>query len=222
MTSPRDNPNPIRVLLVDDQNLVRQGVRALLSLADGIEVIGEAIDGRQALEVIPQLNPDVVLMDMRMPVMSGLEALQAMARTQTLPPTIILTTFDDDQLVLAGIKAGAKGYLLKDVSLEQLVGAIQAVAGGGSLVQPAVTQRLLSGLEHMRNDFVSLDKPDPLTERETEILRLMAGGFSNKEIANSLGVAEGTIKNPVSNILSKLGVRDRTRAVLKAFELQLV
>ncbi|MHB8911060.1 MAG: response regulator [Lysobacter sp.] len=222
MTPNRNNPNPIRVLLVDDQNLVRQGVRALLSLAEGIEVIGEASDGRQALEVIPQLNPDVVLMDMRMPVMSGLEALQALARTQSLPPTIILTTFDDDQLVLAGIKAGAKGYLLKDVSLEALVGAIQAVAGGGSLVQPAVTQRLLSGLEHMRNDFVSLDKPDPLTERETEILRLMAGGFSNKEIANSLGVAEGTIKNHVSNILSKLGVRDRTRAVLKAFELQLV
>ena len=115
-----------------------------------------------------------------------------------------------------------KGYLLKDVSLEQLVGAIQAVAAGGSLVQPAVTQRLLSGLEHMRNDFVSLDRPDPLTDRETEILRLMASGFSNKEIANSLGVAEGTIKNHVSNILSKLGVRDRTRAVLKAFELQLV
>jgi len=219
---PKPRTTPIRVLLVDDQNLVRQGVRALLSLDDGIEVIGEARDGREALEVIPQLNPDVVLMDMRMPVMSGLEALQAMARTQSLPPTIILTTFDDDQLVLAGIKAGAKGYLLKDVSLQQLVGAIQAVAAGGSLVQPAVTQRLLSGLEHMRNDFVSLDRPDPLTERETEILRLMAGGFSNKEIANSLGVAEGTIKNHVSNILSKLGVRDRTRAVLKAFELKLV
>jgi DNA-binding NarL/FixJ family response regulator len=161
-------------------------------------------------------------MDMRMPVMSGLEALQALARLGQLPPTIILTTFDDDQLVLAGIKAGAKGYLLKDVSLEQLVDAIQTVASGGSLMQPAMTQRLLSGLEHMRNDFVSLDRPDPLTERETEILRLMAGGFSNKEIANSLGVAEGTIKNHVSNILSKLGVRDRTRAVLKAFELQLV
>lgn len=213
---------PIRVLLVDDQNLVRQGVRSLLELAEGIEVIGEASDGKQAIEVIPQMRPDVVLMDMRMPVMSGLEALQALARINALPPTIILTTFDDDQLVLAGLKAGAKGYLLKDVSLQQLVGAIQAVHGGGSLVQPAVTQRLLSGLEHMRNDFVSLDRPDPLTERETEILRLMAGGFSNKEIANSLGVAEGTIKNHVSNILSKLGVRDRTRAVLKAFELQLV
>lgn len=212
----------IRVFLVDDQTLVRQGIRSLLALAEGIDVVAEAADGKQAMERIPQAAPDVVLMDMRMPVMSGLEALQAMGRAGTLPPTIILTTFDDDALVLAGIKAGAKGYLLKDVSLEQLVEAIQTVAGGGSLVQPAVTQRLLSGLEHMRNEFVSLERPDPLTERETEILRLMASGFSNKEIANSLGVAEGTIKNHVSNILSKLGVRDRTRAVLKAFELQLV
>ena len=176
----------IRVCLVDDQTLVRQGIRSLLALDDGIEVVAEAADGKQAVDLVPQVKPDVVLMDMRMPVMSGLEALQALAR------------------------AG------------QLVGAIRTVADGGSLVQPAVTQRLLSGLEHMRNEFVSLDRPDPLTDRETEILRLMASGFSNKEIANSLGVAEGTIKNHVSNILSKLGVRDRTRAVLKAFELQLV
>lgn len=213
---------PIRVFLVDDQTLVRQGVCSLLSLADGIEVVAEAADGQQAVERIPQVRPDVVLLDMRMPVMSGLEALQAMSKAGTLPPTIILTTFDDDDLVLAGIKAGAKGYLLKDVSLDQLVDAIQTVSSGGSLVQPAMTQRLLSGLEHMRNEFVSLERPDPLTDRETEILRLMASGFSNKEIAGSLGVAEGTIKNHVSNILSKLGVRDRTRAVLKAFELQLV
>ena len=212
----------IRVFLVDDQTLVRQGIRSLLALASDIEVVAEAADGREAVQRIPEVQPDVVLMDMRMPAMSGLEALQRLGALNAMPPTIILTTFDDDQLVLAGLKAGAKGYLLKDVSLEQLVDAIQAVAGGGSLVQPAVTQRLLSGLEQMRNDFVSLDRPDPLTERETEILRLMAGGFSNKEIANSLGVAEGTIKNHVSNILSKLGVRDRTRAVLKAFELKLV
>ena len=212
----------IRVCLVDDQTLVRQGIRSLLALADSIKVVGEAADGRQAVELIPQLKPDVVLMDMRMPSMSGLEALQALSASGELPPTIILTTFDDDQLVLAGIKAGARGYMLKDVSLEQLVNAIHTVAGGGSLVQPAVTQRLLSGLEHMNNAFVSLERPDPLTERETEILRLMSGGFSNKEIANSLGVAEGTVKNHVSNILSKLGVRDRTRAVLKAFELGLV
>lgn len=213
----------IRVCLVDDQTLVRQGVRSLLALSDDIiEVVGEAADGRQALDLIANSRPDVVLMDMRMPVMSGLEALQALAQRGDLPPTIILTTFDDDQLVLAGIKAGARGYLLKDVSLDQLVNAIKTVAEGGSLVQPAITQRLLSGLEHLHNDFVSLEKPDPLTERETEILRLMAGGFSNKEIANSLHVAEGTVKNHVSNILSKLGVRDRTRAVLKAFELKLV
>ena len=212
----------IRVCLVDDQTLVRQGIRSLLELSDNIRVIAEAADGKQAVELIPRIAPDVVLMDMRMPVMSGLEALQYMAEQGTLKPTIILTTFDDDQLVLAGLKAGARGYLLKDVSLDQLVDAIQTVAGGGSLVQPAVTQRLLSGLEGMHNDFTSLDRPDPLTERETEILRLMAGGYSNKEIANSLGVAEGTVKNHVSNILSKLGVRDRTRAVLKAFELKLV
>ncbi len=213
---------PIRVFLVDDQTLVRQGICSLLALAEGIEVVAEASDGRQAMEQIPLVAPDVVLMDMRMPVMSGLEALQAMGSAGMLPPTIILTTFDDDQLVLGGIRAGAKGYLLKDVSLEQLVGAIQTVANGGSLVQPAITQRLLSGLESLRNEFVSLEQPDPLTERETEILRLMASGFSNKEIASSLNVAEGTIKNHVSNILSKLGVRDRTRAVLKAFELKLV
>ena len=212
----------ISVCLVDDQTLVRQGIRSLLELSDSIRVVAEAADGAQAVEMIPRIKPDVVLLDMRMPVMSGLETLQHLSEHGLLPPTIILTTFDDDQIVLAGLKAGARGYLLKDVSLEQLVDAIHAVAAGGSLVQPAVTQRLLSGLEHMQNEFTSLDRPDPLTERETEILRLMAGGYSNKEIANSLGVAEGTVKNHVSNILSKLGVRDRTRAVLKAFELKLV
>lgn len=212
----------IRVLLVDDQTLVRKGVKSLLALAPAIEVIGEAADGQQAVEFIAEVKPDVVLMDMRMPVKSGLEAIQELSVNGNLPPTIILTTFDDDELVLAGIKAGARGYLLKDVSLEQLVEAIEVVSKGGSLVQPAMTQRLLSGLEGLNNQFVSLDRPDPLTDRETEILRLMAGGFSNKEIANSLHVAEGTIKNHVSNILSKLGVRDRTRAVLKAFELKIV
>jgi DNA-binding NarL/FixJ family response regulator len=212
----------ISVLLVDDQTLVRQGVRSLLDLSDEIRVVAEASDGAQALEMIPQVKPDVVLLDMRMPNMSGLDVLNALRDSGAVPPTIILTTFDDDQLVLAGMKAGARGYLLKDVSLEQLVDAVKTVAAGGSLVAPVVTQRLLSGLKNMQNDFASLDRPDPLTDRETEILRLMASGYSNKEIANSLGVAEGTVKNHVSNILSKLGVRDRTRAVLKAFELGIV
>jgi DNA-binding NarL/FixJ family response regulator len=212
----------ISVLLVDDQTLVRQGVRSLLELSDNVRVVAEAADGEQAIAMIPQVKPDVVLLDMRMPGKSGLDVLHALSANDQLPPTIILTTFDDDELVLSGLKAGAKGYLLKDVTLEQLVEAVETVAGGGSLVRPAVTQRLLAGLDRMQNSFASLDQPDPLTDREREILRLMAGGYSNKEIANSLNVAEGTVKNHVSNILSKLGVRDRTRAVLKAFELGLV
>jgi DNA-binding NarL/FixJ family response regulator len=220
--SPVIHTKTISVCLVDDQTLVRQGIRSLLELSDEIQVVAEAADGAQAVEIIPQAKPDVVLLDMRMPGMSGLDVLNALAANKTLPPTIILTTFDDDQLVLAGLKAGARGYLLKDVSLDQLVDAVKAVAAGGSLVAPVVTQRLLSGLERMHNEFTSLDRPDPLTERETGILRLMAGGYSNKEIANSLNVAEGTVKNHVSNILSKLGVRDRTRAVLKAFEIGIV
>ena len=222
-TAPTDPAtDPIRVLLVDDQELIRTGLRRILRLRDGFDIVGECADGSGVLAGIAEHRPDIVLMDLRMRDVDGITATTMVRTLREPPPVLILTTFDDDQLVLAGIKAGAKGYLLKDVSLEQLVGAIRTVADGGSLVQPAVTQRLLSGLEHMRNEFVSLDRPDPLTDRETEILRLMASGFSNKEIANSLGVAEGTIKNHVSNILSKLGVRDRTRAVLKAFELQLV
>jgi DNA-binding NarL/FixJ family response regulator len=209
----------IKVMLVDDQNLVRKGVRSLLELSEEIEVIAEAADGAEAIRTIPENQPDVVLLDMRMPGLSGLDVLKELSRVDKLPPTIILTTFDDHELVLAGIKAGARGYLLKDVSLAELVNAVKTVAEGGSVVKPAVTQRLLKGLENLQTDFYSLDQPDPLTERETEILRLMAGGYSNKEIANSLGVAEGTVKNHVSNILSKMGVRDRTRAVLKAFEL---
>jgi DNA-binding NarL/FixJ family response regulator len=212
----------ISVCLVDDQNLVRQGVRSLLDLAEDIRVVAECADGAQAVQDIPRVKPDVVLLDLRMPNMSGLEVLQALSARNELPPTIILTTFDDDQLVLQGLKAGARGYLLKDVSLEQLVEAVRTVAAGGSLVAPMVTQRLLAGVGRMQNQFTSLEQPDPLTERETEILRLLSGGYSNKEIANSLKVAEGTVKNHVSNILSKLGVRDRTRAVLKALELGIV
>jgi len=209
----------IKVMLVDDQNLVRKGVRSLLELSEEIEVIAEAADGAEAISTIPEVDPDVVLLDMRMPGKSGLDVLRELSAMDKLPPTIILTTFDDDELLLAGIQAGAKGYLLKDVALAELVNAVKTVAEGGSVVKPAVTQRLLKGLENLHTEFYSLDRPDPLTERETEILRLMAGGYSNKEIANSLGVAEGTVKNHVSNILSKMGVRDRTRAVLKAFEL---
>ena len=217
-----DSATRIRVCLVDDQMLVRAGIRSLLELSDSVEVIAEAVDADSAIAIIPQVKPDVVLLDMQMPGKLGLEVLRELGPRGLLPPTVILTTFDDDQYVLAGLQAGARGYLLKDVSLDQLVDAIKAVAAGGTLVKPAVTQRLLSGLSHLENKFAALDVPDHLTERETEILRLMSAGYSNKEIARALDVAEGTVKNHVSNILSKLGVRDRTRAVLKGFELKLV
>ena len=209
----------IRVALVDDQTLIRQGVRSLLELAGDIAVVGEAADGDEAITMIHREHPDVVLLDLRMPRKSGVAVLRELHAISALPPTIVLTTFDDDEALLEAVRAGARGYLLKDVSLEQLTAAIREVARGGSLIRPAVTQRVLRGLEHVRRDFEAAVLPDPLTKREVEILRLIAGGYSNHEIADALGTAEGTVKNHASSILSKLGVRDRTRAVLKALEL---
>ena len=209
----------IRVVLVDDQTLVRQGIRSLLELAGDVAVVAEASDGEDGLTVIARERPDVVLLDVRMPRKGGLDVLRELHAANELPPTILLTTFDDDEALIEGMKAGARGYLLKDVSLEQLTGAIRAVAAGGSVIRPAITERVLRGLEHVRRDFDALSPPDPLTKRELEILRLMAGGYSNREIADAIGTAEGTVKNHASSILSKLGVRDRTRAVLKALEL---
>lgn len=209
----------IRVVLVDDQLLVRRGIRSLLELTDDITVVGEATDGVEGGATIRTLRPDVVLLDVRMPGHTGIQLLRELRESAELPPTILLTTFDDDAALLEGVKAGARGYLLKDVSLEQLADAIRAVASGDTLIRPAVTDRLLRGLDQLRTDFDALSPPDPLTKRELEVLRLMAGGYSNREIAGALGAAEGTVKNHASSILSKLGVRDRTRAVLRALEL---
>ncbi len=206
----------IRVFLVEDQTLVREGIRSLLALDAEIAVAWEAADGAEAVAKIPSSGADVVLLDMRLPRLSGLEVLRRLSREGCLPPTIILTTFDDDALLLEGLHAGAKGYLLKDVSLAELVRAIRTVAAGGTAVQPIASERVVRGLESAESAFPRLEPPDPLTERELEVLRLMTGGYSNREIARALGVAEGTIKNHVSSILSKLGVRDRTRAVLQA------
>lgn len=211
----------IRVCVVDDQTLVRQGICTLLGLVEGLEVVGEAEDGEQALQVIPRLAPDVVLLDLRMPVMGGLQVLEGLRAAGALPPTIILTTFDDDALVLSGLRAGAQGFLLKDVSLERLTRAIRTVASGGTMVQPGLTERILNAALHPMS-APSLGPADPLTPRETEVLRLMAGGYANREIADALGSAEGTVKNQISSILSKLGVRDRTQAVLKGIEERLV
>ena len=209
----------IRIVLVDDQTLVRSGIRGLLALTDDIEVVDEAGDGEQALAVIAAAKPDVVLLDIRMPGRSGIEVLKALKDSGNLPPTILLTTFDDDEALLEGIRAGAKGFLLKDISLERLTEAIRAVASGSTLLRPAITERILQGLKETAPSFPNLDLPDRLTNRETEILRLMAGGFNNREIADALGAGEGTVKNHVSSILSKLGVRDRVRAVLRGLEL---
>jgi DNA-binding NarL/FixJ family response regulator len=212
----------IRVVLVDDQTIVRQGLKSLLDLTPDVRVVAEAADGDAALallDVDAADVADVMLLDVRMPRRSGLDVLKALAASSRLPPTILLTTFDEDAVVLEAVRLGARGFLLKDVTFEQLTDAVRAVAGGASLIQPVVTARLMRGLEHVRTTFDSLDRPDPLTAREREVLRLMAGGYSNREIAGALGTAEGTVKNHASSILSKLGVRDRTRAVLRALEL---
>jgi DNA-binding NarL/FixJ family response regulator len=153
----------VRVVLVDDQTLVRQGIKSLLSLAPDIDVIGEAADGDEALTLIAAVRPDVVLLDVRMPRKNGLEVLRELQAASALPPTIVLTTFDDDELLLDVVRAGAKGYLLKDVSLEALTDAIRAVASGGTMIRPVVTERVLRGLEHVRRDYDSLSPPDALT-----------------------------------------------------------
>ncbi|HEY3057329.1 MAG TPA: response regulator transcription factor [Thermoanaerobaculia bacterium] len=208
----------IRVFIADDQLLIRQGLRALLDLEPEIEIAGEANDGEEAVRLVSETKVDVMLLDIRMPKKNGIEVLHELSARNALPPTLILTTFDDTDVVLDGVRAGASGFLLKDVSYEQLVGAIRAIAAGETVFQPAVTQRLLRASDRLRTKFESLPSPERLTEREIEVVRLMAGGYSNREIAHALSTAEGTIKNHVSSILSKFGVRDRTRAVLKALE----
>jgi DNA-binding NarL/FixJ family response regulator len=208
----------IRVVLVEDEMLVRRGIRGLLNLGHEIDVVAEAADGVEAISVIREHQPDVVLLDVRMPKMSGIDVLEALQAAGSLPPTILLTTFDDDAALLKGIRSGAKGFLLKDVSIERLTEAIRLVAAGGTIIRPTVTEHALRRLEENRTEFESLESPDPLTKRELEILRLMAGGYSNREIGDTLEASEGTVKNHISSILSKLGVRDRIRAVLKGLE----
>lgn len=210
----------IRVCVVDDQTLVRQGIRSLLGLADDVEVVAEAADGDAALAAVAAHDPDVVLLDLRMPGRDGIATLEAMREHDIEVPVLVLTTFDDDDLVLRALRAGARGYLLKDVTLEQLVGAVRTLAEGGTLVQPAITDRLLQAVQRLPDEDADLlDPVDPLTPRELEILRLVASGYANREIAQALHLAEGTVKNHVSNLLLKLGVRDRTRAVLRALHL---
>ncbi|SFB14336.1 two component transcriptional regulator, LuxR family [Amycolatopsis marina] len=210
----------IRVCVVDDQTLVRQGIRSLLDLSTEVTVAAEASDGDEALDILASTQPDVVLLDLRMPGRDGISTLKAMRERAINVPTLVLTTFDDDELVLRALRAGAHGYLLKDVTLDQLLGAIRTLADGGTLVQPAVTERLVRAARQLpgQERYDDLPPPQPLTEREREILRLLAGGYANREIATALHLAEGTVKNHVSSLLMKLGVRDRTRAVLRGLQ----
>ena len=209
----------IRVFLVEDQTIVRQGLKSLLAYAGDLEVAGEAADGEAAIEAVAKAAPDVMLLDIRMPKKNGLEVLEALSSRGRLPPTLILTTFDDDALLLDALKAGARGFLLKDVTFERLTDAIREVAGGGRLIQPGMTDRAIRSLSESPRTFEASEVPEPLTAREREVLRLFSAGLSNREIGEALGVVEGTVKNHVHNILQKLGVRDRNRAMLKAIEL---
>lgn len=209
----------ISVVLIEDQALMRQGLRSLLQLTPDIAVVGEAADGERGLQVVAETQPDVVLLDLRMPRLDGLATLRAMGEPR--PAVLVLTTFDDEAVVPA-LQAGAQGYLLKDVTLEHLVAAIRTVAQGGTMVQPGITDTLLRRVGATQPNGAGVDLFEPLTPREVEILRLVVGGYANREIAAALYLTEGTVKNYVSRILDKLGVRDRTRAALRGLELGIV
>jgi len=211
----------IRLLLIDDQRLMRDGLRTILELEEDFEIVGEAADGQAGLDAYAALEPDVVLMDIRMPGMDGVEATRRMVERWPEARVIILTTFDDDEYIFEGLRVGALGYLLKDVSGDELAQAIRKVAAGGALIEPSVARKVLAEFARLETASRPLNEglADPLSERELEVLQLLGQGLSNKQIAAELYLAEGTIKNYVSNILDKLGVNDRTQAALRAQEL---
>jgi DNA-binding NarL/FixJ family response regulator len=212
---------PVRLLIVDDQALFREGLRTLLSTRSDIDIVGEAATGADAIDLVERLQPAVVLMDLRMPQMDGIEATARIRDRWPSIPVLVLTTFDDDDNVFGALRAGAAGYLLKDVSSETLVTAIHAAARGESFLQSTVTGKVVGAFTKMMGTWPQrLDAlVIPLSPREREILALVATGASNKEVADRLFLAEGTVKNHVTSILGKLAVRDRTQAALKAREL---
>jgi DNA-binding NarL/FixJ family response regulator len=212
----------IRVLLADDQELVRSGFRLILELAEGIEIAGEAADGAEAVRLAKELQPDVVLMDVRMPELDGIEATRRLRQAGVDARVLVLTTFDLDEYVYEAMRAGASGFLLKDAPREQLVGAVQTVARGEALLAPAITQRLIQRFVSRPPAAESRPELAELSARELEVLRLVARGLSNAEIAAELIVGEATVKTHVARVLRKLGVRDRVQAVVYAYESGLV
>ena len=215
---------PIRILLVDDQPLFREELRTLLSVHPDFEVVGEAANGEEAIRLVRLLLPSVVLMDLQMPVLDGVAATRRLHEEQPDCRVIVLTTFDDDEMVFDGLRAGAVGYLLKDAPSEKLAEAIRVAARGETFLQPSVAAKVVAEFARLTKKAVVTPTSlvDPLSERELEILRLIAQGASNREIAGTLFLAEGTVKNHVTNILGKLEVRDRTQAALKAKESSLI
>jgi len=213
----------ISVVLVDDQALIRTGFKMILESEDGIEVVGEAGDGEHAISLARSVRPDVVLMDVQMPTMDGLEATGRITRDPSIPSRIvILTTFERDDYVFEALRAGASGFLLKNSPPEELVHAVRVVAAGDALLAPSVTRKVIEGFIRQPARHSSEMELRRLTERETEILQLLATGKSNSELATHLFVGEGTIKTHVSNVLTKLGLRDRMQAVIFAYESGLI
>ena len=214
----------VRVLVVDDQALFREALVTLLGARPEVEVVGEAGDGEQALERAAALQPDVVLMDLHMPVLDGIAATRRLRVEQPGVRVLALTTFDDDEDVFAALRAGALGYLLKDVSSDRLVEAVLSAARGESVLQPSVAAKVVARFAQLDDAPRSRPQPlvVPLSDRELDVLRLLADGCSNREIATALFLAEGTVKNHVTNVLAKLGARDRTQAALRARALDLL
>jgi DNA-binding NarL/FixJ family response regulator len=212
----------IRVLIADDQALIRGGFRMILDAQDDIEVVGEAIDGRDAVELFRRVTPEVVVMDVRMPSMDGIEATRRLTAADPPARVLILTMFDLDEYVFEALRAGASGFLLKDRPPEELVEAVRVVASGEALLSPSVTRRLIEEFAKRRDAPTPPRELDELTDREREVLVLMGQGLSNSEIAESLFVAETTVKTHVGHVLQKLRLRDRVQAVVLAYESGLV
>jgi DNA-binding NarL/FixJ family response regulator len=213
---------PVRVLLVDDQALFREALATLLDVRADVEVVAEAANGEEALRAAAEVRPDVVLMDLRMPVLDGIAATRRLRAEQPDVRVIALTTFDEDDEVFAALRAGAVGYLLKDVSAARLIEAILATARGESVLQPSVAAKVVAHFAQQPAETAPTPLVDPLSERELDVIRLLANGRTNREIAATLFLAEGTVKNHVTNVLAKLGARDRTQAALRARELGLL